>query len=124
MKLRTFTAFVSLCLVFVGERASGQSIPHLERRGTATQLVVDAKPYLILGGELLNSSSSSLEYMRPVWPKLAAITLNTVLTPISWELIEPEEGKFDFALVDGLIEGARQNRLHIVFLWLASWKNG
>ncbi len=99
-------------------------IPHLEKQGTATRLVVDGKPFLILGAELLNSSSSSLDYMRPVWPKLAAIPLNTVLTPLSWELIEPEEGEFDFSLVDGLIQGARQNHLHIVFLWLASWKNG
>ena len=62
--------------------------------------------------------------MRPVWPRLAAIPLNTVLTPLSWELIEPREGQFDFTLVDGLIQEARRNNLHIVFLWLASWKNG
>ncbi len=99
-------------------------IPHLEKHGMATRLVVDGKPFLILGGELLNSSSSSLDYMRPVWPRLAAIPLNTVLTPLSWELIEPEEGKFDFHPGHGLIQGARQNHLHIVFLWLASWKNG
>jgi hypothetical protein len=47
-----------------------------------------------------------------------------VLTPLSWELIEPQEGQFDFTLVDGLIQGARRNNLHLVFLWLASWKNG
>lgn len=88
------------------------------------ELMVDSKPFLMLAAELHNSSSSSLEYMKPIWPKLAAIPLNTVLTPVSWELIEPKEGSFDFALVDGLIEQARQNSLHIVFLWLASWKNG
>jgi len=40
------------------------------------------------------------------------------------EGIEPEEGRFDFALVDGLIEGARQNNLRLIFLWFGSWKNG
>jgi beta-galactosidase GanA len=94
------------------------------KQGTATQLVVDGKPFLILGGEVYNSSSSSLEYMQPVWPRLAAIPLNTVLTPLSWELVEPREGRFDFTLLDGLIQGARQSNLHLVFLWLASWKNG
>src|SRR5512147_868627 len=72
------------------------NIPHLEKRGNVTQLIVEGKPFLILGGELYNSSSSSLSYMQPIWPKLAALHLNTVVTPVSWELIEPQEGKFDF----------------------------
>jgi beta-galactosidase GanA len=61
--------------------------------------------------------------MKPIWPELAAMHLNTVLTPVSWELIEPEKGRFDFKLVDGLIDEARQNNLHLVFLWFGSWKN-
>jgi len=61
--------------------------------------------------------------MKPIWPELAAMHLNTVLTPVSWELLEPEEGRFDFTLVDGLIQGARQNHMHLVFLWFGSWKN-
>ena len=98
--------------------------PHLEKRGAATQLIVDGKPFLMLSGELHNSSSSSLDYMKPIWPQLAAMGINSVVTPLSWELIEPEEGKFDFTLVDGLLEQARQAHERIVFLWLASWKNG
>jgi len=100
------------------------ALPHLEKRGAATQFIVDGKPYLMLAGELSNSASSSLEAMKLVWPRLAAMGLNTVLTPVSWELIEPTEGSYDFALVDGLLEQARAQHLHIVFLWLASWKNG
>jgi hypothetical protein len=46
--------------------------PHLEKRGENTQLIVDGKPFLMLSGELLNSSSSSLDYMKPIWPRLAA----------------------------------------------------
>ncbi len=105
-------------------QAQNASLPHLEKHGAATQLILDGKPFLILGAELHNSSSSNLDYMKPIWPRLAEIPLNTVLTPLSWELVEPAEGKFDFTLLDGLLAQAREHNLHIVFLWLASWKNG
>jgi beta-galactosidase GanA len=104
--------------------AQENGAPHLEKRGVTTQLIVDGKPFLMLSGELHNSSSSDLEYMKPIWPRLAATGLNSVVTPLSWELIEPEEGKYDFSLVDGLIDQAREAHERIVFLWLASWKNG
>jgi beta-galactosidase GanA len=103
--------------------AQQNSPPHLRKQGTATQLVVDGKPFLVLAGELGNSSSSSVENMRPFWPKLAGLNLNTVLMPVYWELIEPTEGKFDFTLVDGLIQDARKHKLRLVPLWFASWKN-
>jgi len=70
----------------------------LEKRGATTQLIVDGKPYLILGGELHNSSSSSLEYMEPLLPKVAGMGVNTILAPVTWDLFEPEEGKFDYSL--------------------------
>jgi len=114
----------SLVLIYqANSQAQQQRVPHLRKQGTATQLIVDDKPFLVLAGELGNSSSSGLEYMRPVWPKLAALKLNTVLIPVYWELIEPVEGKFDFTLVDGLIQDARKQNLRLVPLWFASWKN-
>ena len=61
--------------------------------------------------------------MKPVWPRLAAMHLNTVLLPVAWETIEPEERKFDFKCVDGLLEGARENNLKLVVLWFGAWKN-
>lgn len=102
---------------------SDNLIPHLEKGAKAVQLMVEGRPYLILGGELHNSSSSSLAYLEPFWPELAQAHLNTVLAAVSWELIEPREGKFDFHLVDGMIEQARKNNLHLVLLWFGSWKN-
>lgn len=99
------------------------SPPHLRRQGTTEQLVVDGRPFLILGGELANSSASSREALKPAWARFAALHMNTVLTPISWELIEPVEGQFDFSSVDGLIEDARAAGQHLVLLWFGAWKN-
>jgi len=125
IKIKTFS-FIFATLITLGSSslfAQQNSLPHLRKQATATQLVVDGKPFLVLAGELGNSSSSSVENMRPFWPKLAGLNLNTVLMPVYWELIEPTEGKFDFTLVDGLIQDARKNKLRLVPLWFASWKN-
>ena len=125
-KLGVLTFLVSIAFgghAFGQARDSRAGLPHLEKRGSATQLIVDGKPFLVLGGELHNSSSSSVEYMKPIWPRLAAMHLNTVLLPVAWETIEPEEGKFDFRVVDGLLEGARENNLKLVVLWFGAWKN-
>jgi len=115
------SAIVGLAL---GLTAMAQSVPHLRKQGAATQLIVDGQPFLILGGELHNSSSSSLDYMQPIWPRMTALNFNTVLAAVSWELIEPAEGRFDFRGIDGLIASARAAHLRLVFLWFGSWKNG
>jgi beta-galactosidase GanA len=108
----------------IGQTAGPQAaLPHLEKRGNATQLIVDGKPFLILGAEVHNSSSSSVEYMEAVWPHLQAMHMNTVLLPVAWETIEPDEGQFNFQCVDGLLKGARAHNLKIVFLWFGAWKN-
>lgn len=98
-------------------------VPFLRKSGTATQLIVGGEPFVMLSGEIHNSSSSSLDYMDAVWDKLAAMNCNSAVVPIYWELVEPEEGKFDFSLVDGVIQGARERSLRLVLLWFATWKN-
>jgi hypothetical protein len=109
---------------FSAAPAQMSSIPRLEKRGQAVQLIVDGSPYLILGGELTNTAASSPEHMKTVWPRLVQMNLNTVLTAVAWAWVEPEEGKFDFAVVDSVLDGARRNGMRVVFLWFGSWKNG
>jgi beta-galactosidase GanA len=102
---------------------SAASVPHLRQQGSTQQLIVNDAPFLVLGGELGNSSASSASYMAPHWSRLKQMHLNTVLAPVSWELIEPAEAHFDFASVDALIREARANDLKLIFLWFGAWKN-
>ncbi|MDL2291669.1 DUF5597 domain-containing protein [Bacteroides sp. OttesenSCG-928-F21] len=98
-------------------------LPYLTQKGTSTQLIVHDRPFLILGGELGNSSASSFEDIERIFPKLQRMGLNTVLVPAYWDLIEPIEGTFDFSLIDKVIAQARVNKLKVVFLWFGAWKN-
>lgn len=95
----------------------------LRVQGSATQLVVDSKPYLVLGGELGNSSASCPQDIEANFEKLSRMGLNTVLVPAYWDLLEPVEGEFDFSLTDKVLEEARKNDLKVIFLWFGSWKN-
>ena len=132
MKIRSTVCCIFVCsLAFAtgqGNKsqvatASASDIPHLRKQGTATQLIVDGKPFLALAGELLNNSATSIEHMKPIWPKLVEAKFNTVLAGVSWAQIEPQEGKFDFSVLDGVIQGARSHHLRLVLLWFGSWKN-
>jgi beta-galactosidase GanA len=107
----------------LGAQARDAGIPQLRKQGTATQFVVDGKPFLILGGEVGNSTASDIVRMRPMWARLRAMNLNTVIAPVYWEFLEPRERQFDFTLVDSLITQARANDMRLVLLWFGSWKN-
>jgi beta-galactosidase GanA len=118
---RVAAAALAASLLLVQGAAAG--MPRLEAQGSARRLVVDGKPMLVLGGELGNSSASSQAYMARYWPKLKAMNLNTVLAPVSWELVEPKEGAYDFSSVDGLLKDARAQDMHLMILWFGAWKN-
>ncbi|KAK8210090.1 hypothetical protein M8818_003577 [Zalaria obscura] len=99
-------------------------IPHLEKTATSQQLIVHDEPFLMLAAELQNSSLTSTEYMRTKWQDLVDTNINTVLGCVTWEMIEPTEGQFDFSLLDQIIRDARAYGLKLVLLWFGSFKNG
>jgi beta-galactosidase GanA len=123
VSIRIFTGSWAFLLASVLALPAFAAAPRLEKQGTATRLIVQNQPMLLLGGELGNSSASSAAYMAPHWPRLRQMHLNTVLTPVSWELIEPTEGHFTWDSVDALIKAARANDLKLVLLWFGAWKN-
>ena len=103
--------------------ALGADAPKLVQKEGRYALMVDGRPYLILGGQIHNSSSWPSE-LPQVWESMAALHANTVEAPVYWEQFEAQEGHFDFTNVDQIVEGARAHNLHVVLLWFGTWKNG
>src|ERR1022692_5186510 len=62
MKLRMFPCVALACcasaIVVQAYAQTAAGVPHLEKQGTATQLIVDGKPFLALTGELGNNTSA------------------------------------------------------------------
>ena len=98
-------------------------IPHIEIRSGHPTMTVNGKPFIMLAGEVHNSDSSSPAYMEKIWDIAEELGMNTLLLPVTWELVEPEEGNFDFSIPKALIDQARERNMKISFLWFGSWKN-
>lgn len=102
---------------------STTGIPHISQINGHSVMMVKGKSFILLAGEVHNSDSSSPAYMERIWDIADQLGMNTLLLPVSWEMIEPEEGHFDFSVPQALIDQARNRDMHIVFLWFGSWKN-
>ena len=111
-------------LVATPSRASAQEVPppRIAADGDRHALVVDGRPFLMLGAQVNNSSNYPAMLPR-VWPTVRALHANTVEVPVAWEQIEPVEGRFDFTFLDTLVRQARDNRVRLVLLWFGTWKN-
>jgi beta-galactosidase GanA len=121
MKTKTLFATALACL-FAAQSACATEAPRVIERNGRHALLVDGKPFLILGAQVHNSSNYP-EALKAVWPAIDDLKANTVLVPVAWEQVEPEEGRFDFSFVDTLVKQARQQKKHLVLLWFATWKN-
>jgi len=117
-----FFAFV--LLVFTAfSTARAAEAPRIVQKDGRYALMVDGHPFLILGGQIHNSSAWPSE-LPQVWKSMEALHANTVAAPIYWEQFEPQQGHFDFSNVDQIVEGAHTHNLHLILLWFGTWKNG
>jgi len=123
LNLRPFISLLVLGSILACCAASTAETPKIVKNNGGGQLIVEGKPYLILGGELGNSSAGTAAQADEILPRLAEMHINTVLMPVAWEQLEPVEGSFDFSILDHWIDTARQQHLHLVLLWFGSWKN-
>ncbi|HKJ79721.1 MAG TPA: DUF5597 domain-containing protein [Prolixibacteraceae bacterium] len=105
-------------------KATNFPLPEIKETNGVKQLHVNNEPFLIIGAELLNSSASSIEYMDVIWARIKTLNVNTVFLPITWQQFEPQEGTFDYSLIDSHIKTAYENDLKLILLWFGSWKNG
>jgi Domain of unknown function (DUF5597)/Glycosyl hydrolases family 35 len=105
-------------------QSAAKPIASIEKKDSSFRLLVDGSPYLMLSGQVHNSSTSNADDLGKALDVLVGWHANTAEVPIYWEAIEPEPGQFDFRSVDLAIQAARKRELHLVLLWFGTWKNG
>lgn len=97
--------------------------PCIAEKGNQKVLLVDGKPFIMLAGEIHNSDSSSPAYMEQIWKIADDLGMNSLLLPVTWEMVEPVEGEFHFEVLDQLIDQAREYGMKMGILWFGSFKN-
>ena len=97
--------------------------PCITEKGNQKVLLVDGKPFIMLAGEVHNSDSSSPAYMEQIWKIAEELGMNSLLLPVTWEMVELVEGEFHFEILDQLIDQAREHGMKIGLLWFGSFKN-
>jgi len=124
IKMATMACLVTILTIGTAwSQTNNGSIPQIIEKNGRHALLVDGQPFFMLGGQAHNSSGWP-GMMPKVWSAIEAMHANTLEVPIYWEQIEPQQGKFDFALVDTLLKQGREHKVHLVLLWFATWKNG
>src|SRR6185437_4008778 len=110
--------------LFILTAANGfGQVPKMIEKDGRHALLVEGKPFFILGGQAHNSSGWPA-MLPSVWSSIEKMHANTLEVPIYWEQVEPEQGKFDFSLIDTLLVQSKQHNVRLVLLWFATWKNG
>jgi len=118
-----FSLAFAVCCGNTFAQTASTPIPQLIEKDGWHALLVDGKPFLMLGGQAHNSSGWP-GMMPRVWQSIKLMHANTLEVPIYWEQIESQHGKFDFSIVDTLLTQARLHKVRLVLLWFATWKNG
>ena len=85
---------------------------------------VNGRPFFPVGAQAHNQSGQSAAQSEKAFQAVTELHGNTLLIPVYWQQVEPEEGRFDFSVVDGLLANARRYNLKLILLWFATWKNG
>ena len=127
MRLFCFVQAILLTALSNSWSARAADIPRLQKNHGAWQLMVDNKPFLMRGGEFSNNvyeAPKDIQFLEMMLDAYQGYDLNTLLVPISWRSLEPEEGRFDYRMIDNLIEQCRKRDLRVVVLWFGAIKNG
>jgi hypothetical protein len=89
-------------------------------------IVVCGQPRLILYGETLEevmTDAADVPCYGDQFDKWKRQGLNTVGAIIQWNRFELRKDQYEYAMIDGLIEAARERNMHLIIVWFGTWRN-
>ena len=95
-------------------------------RADKGNIVVCGQPRLILYGETLEevmTHPADVPYYGDQFDKWKRQGLNTVAAILQWNAFEPRKDAYEYAMIDGLIEAAKERNMHLIIVWFGTWRN-
>lgn len=89
-------------------------------------IVVCGEPRLILYGETLEevmTHPADVPYYGDQFDKWRRQGLNTVGAILQWNAFESRKDQYEYAMIDGLIEAAKERNMHLIIVWFGTWRN-
>jgi len=93
-------------------------------RAEKGNLIVSGQPRLILYAQSLQETMSQpgdVPYYGDAFDKYRRQGLNTLCAILQWSSIEPRKNQYEFAMIDGLIDAARERNMHVTINWHGAW---
>jgi hypothetical protein len=95
-------------------------------RAEKGNIVVCGQPRIVLYGETLEdvmTDAADVPYYGDQFDKWKRQGLNTVGAIIQWNRFELRKDVYEYAMIDGLIEAARERNMHLIIVWFGTWRN-
>ncbi len=88
------------------------------------KLHIDGNPFIVLGIQYDFRNCIKIKDFDYLFKHTAKMGCNTVFFPVQWFVAEPEEGKFDWDVLDHALRRCRENKLRLSILWFGSNQGG
>ncbi len=104
--------------------------PRVRETAGRRVLYVDGWPHVVLAVEIpwteliYGRYPETLGAYDYLYPAARALGLNAIKVPVKWSMVEPEEGRYDFAYVDHARRLAEEHDLRLVLGWFGHYASG
>lgn len=125
-----FSLFATACSdnnneTYVEPILSQIEVSKLVTENNKTYVSVDGKPFPFLGAQirldaLLNCDKMNINEVENYFKKAQELGLNCVQIPISWNMVEPKENKYDYSIVNSILQFVNKYNLKMELLWFST----
>ena len=88
------------------------------------RIFIDGAPFLVLGIQFDFLNCTRVEDFDYLFEHAVTMGVNTVFFPVRWFVVEPEEGRYDWTVLDHALKRCKEKGLKMSVLWFGTNQGG